>query len=169
MAMRRSRGLRSFTTLPPMRMSPEVGVSNPAIMRKRVVFPEPDGPRKTRNSPSRVSRLTLLTAPSCPALKTFVNSRVSTTAIGFPPYIDHWPRLLPPIKDTLVFGFGGLGGIFRCFIAARHFGEHGGNDPGFERFVDGRCAVTWIADIGSPIENIAEDFVFVRWSGARII
>src|SRR5437764_831233 len=44
MAMRRSRGERSLTTRPPMRISPDVGASSPAIMRNNVVFPEPDGP-----------------------------------------------------------------------------------------------------------------------------
>ncbi len=32
-------------------MSPDVIVSNPAIMRSVVVLPQPDGPRKAMNSP----------------------------------------------------------------------------------------------------------------------
>ena len=36
----------------PMRMSPSVTGSSPAIMRSNVDFPQPDGPRKTMNSPS---------------------------------------------------------------------------------------------------------------------
>src|SRR5258708_16862010 len=162
--MRRSGGVRWLTARPPMRISPDVGVSSPAIIRKSVVFPEPEGPRKTRNSPSRVSRFTLLTAPSCPSLKTFVRSRVSTTAIGGRPV---WS--FPPGKDTPVFVFGSLGGILGSFVAARHFGEHGGNDPRFEGLIDGGCGVTWIADVGGPIENVAEDFVFVRGIGAWIV
>ncbi len=86
MAMRRSRGVRRFTICPPIRISPDVGVSRPAIIRRRVVFPEPEGPRKTRNSPSFVARLTSLTAPSSPSVKTFVRFRVSTTAIDRPRY-----------------------------------------------------------------------------------
>ena len=50
-------------------------------MRRSVVFPEPEGPRKTKNSPSSVTRLTSLTAPSSPSLKTLVRFRVSTIAI----------------------------------------------------------------------------------------
>src|SRR6266481_683034 len=61
--------------------------------------------------------------------------------------------LFPSGKDTLVF----------------HFGEHGGNDPCFESFVDGGRTVTGITDVGGPIENVAEDFVFVRGSCPRII
>ena len=34
-----------------MRIVPEVGISNPATMRKVVVFPQPLGPRKDTNSP----------------------------------------------------------------------------------------------------------------------
>src|SRR5689334_6780609 len=37
-------------------MSPSSGCSNPAIMRSRVVLPQPDGPRSDRNSPLRTSR-----------------------------------------------------------------------------------------------------------------
>ena len=36
---------------PSIRISPEVGCSNPAIMRRVVVLPEPLAPRKVRNSP----------------------------------------------------------------------------------------------------------------------
>src|SRR5579863_6133465 len=122
MAMRRSRGLRSLTTLPPINISPDVGSSRPAIMRNNVDLPEPEGPRSTRNSPSRVSSVTSLTAPSCPSLNTLVSFRVSTTGIDPPPY------LLPSIENTLVFLFGRLGRILRSFIAPCDFGEHGGND-----------------------------------------
>src|SRR5580693_4830790 len=40
--MPRSRGVRLLTTLPPIRISPEVGASRPAIIRNSVVLPEPD-------------------------------------------------------------------------------------------------------------------------------
>src|SRR5215472_13971993 len=80
MAILRSRGVKSLTTLPPIKISPAVGVSRPAIIRRSVVFPEPEGPRNTRNSPSSVVRLTSLTAPSSPSLKILVRFRVSTTA-----------------------------------------------------------------------------------------
>src|SRR6476646_855180 len=43
-------------------MRPEVGVSNPAIMRSVVVLPEPDGPSIEKNSPWRTSRSTPATA-----------------------------------------------------------------------------------------------------------
>src|SRR6266436_6542886 len=77
--------------------------------------------------------------------------------------------LFPSGKDTLVFLFGSFGRILRSLVAARHFGEHGGNDPSFESLVDGGRPVTGITDVGGPIENIAEDFVFVRGSCPRIV
>ncbi|EGE55405.1 hypothetical protein RHECNPAF_930052 [Rhizobium etli CNPAF512] len=57
MAMRRSAGSTSLTTLPPMRSSPEVISSSPAIILSSVDLPQPDGPTKTTNSPSFTSRL----------------------------------------------------------------------------------------------------------------
>src|SRR5262245_2844969 len=47
-------------------MWPVVGCSNPAIKRKRVVFPQPDGPSKQINLPWGNSRFTLLTAAKFP-------------------------------------------------------------------------------------------------------
>src|ERR1022692_3715337 len=38
-----------------MRISPEVAFSKPAMMRSKVVFPEPLSPRMVRNSPSATS------------------------------------------------------------------------------------------------------------------
>jgi hypothetical protein len=58
----RSLGRTSFTNLSPIYISPEVASSNPAIARKVVVFPQPDGPTKTANSLSFISMFTLFTA-----------------------------------------------------------------------------------------------------------
>src|SRR6266852_3569260 len=48
--------------LPWMSTSPEVGSSNPAIMRRLVVLPQPEGPSIEKNSPSLICMVTLLTA-----------------------------------------------------------------------------------------------------------
>src|SRR5262249_5587623 len=66
MAMPRARGGRSLTTSPSITMSPEVGFSRPAMMRKSVVLPHPDGPSSTMNSPSRAVRLMPSTAMTSP-------------------------------------------------------------------------------------------------------
>jgi hypothetical protein len=60
--MSRSLGGRSLTTFPSIRTSPEVIVSRPAIIRSAVVFPHPDGPTKTTNSPLATSRSNSVTA-----------------------------------------------------------------------------------------------------------
>src|SRR5512141_2297130 len=47
---------------------PVVGVSKPAIMRRVVVLPQPDGPRKDTNSPfftSKLKSFTTVVAPHC--------------------------------------------------------------------------------------------------------
>src|SRR4051795_5798602 len=62
MAMSRSIGARSFTTLSLIMTRPELMLSSPATMRNVVVLPQPDGPTSTTNSLSLISRLTSLTA-----------------------------------------------------------------------------------------------------------
>src|SRR5574341_297315 len=61
--------------------SPSVGNSNPAIMRRLVVLPQPDGPSIEKNSPSRICMVTFLTAatssPAGPG-KRLETSRSST-------------------------------------------------------------------------------------------
>ena len=60
--MSRSLGGRSLTTRPSIFTSPDVIVSSPAIIRSAVVFPHPDGPTKTTNSPAPTSRSRSVTA-----------------------------------------------------------------------------------------------------------
>src|ERR1043166_215573 len=54
--MSRSLGGTSLTRSPPIRISPSVTSSRPAIMRKVVLLPQPDGPTSTMNSLSAISR-----------------------------------------------------------------------------------------------------------------
>src|SRR5215211_6260816 len=58
MPMFRSRGGLVVTSRPSMTIVPESGVSRPQIRRRIVVLPPPDGPSKTKNSASRISKLT---------------------------------------------------------------------------------------------------------------
>src|SRR5256885_7238292 len=79
MAIPRARGGTSPSTRrSPMWISPDVGRSSPAIMRSRVVFPEPEEPSRTRNSPSRIDRSTPSTAWRSP--KCFLRLRISMPA-----------------------------------------------------------------------------------------
>lgn len=50
------------TSLPSNLMVPPEGLSNPANMRKIVVLPQPDGPRKVMNSPRAMSIVKSCTA-----------------------------------------------------------------------------------------------------------
>src|SRR6201991_1179155 len=74
--MSRSFGARSLTTSPPIFRSPSEMSSSPAIIRRAVDFPHPDGPTRIISSPSRISRFMCLTAskPSGYRLTTSSNS-----------------------------------------------------------------------------------------------
>ena len=52
-------GGRLLMSWPWRRIFPLVGISKPAIMRRVVVFPQPEGPRKVTNSPLRTYRFIL--------------------------------------------------------------------------------------------------------------
>ena len=52
----------SNTSLPSIAIRPESGTSRPAMLRSRVVLPQPLGPSSVRNSPRCSSRLTPLRA-----------------------------------------------------------------------------------------------------------
>ena len=67
MAMSRSAGSTSLTTLPPIETVPLVMVSSPAIMRSSVDLPQPDGPSSTVNEPSGMPSDTPFTASTPPA------------------------------------------------------------------------------------------------------
>ena len=62
MAMLRSLGSTSFISLSPIHSSPEVMSSRPAIIRRVVDLPQPEGPTSTMNSLSAISRLNCWTA-----------------------------------------------------------------------------------------------------------
>src|SRR4029079_18424583 len=77
--MSRSGGATSFTTSPPISTSPLVARWRPAAIRRTVVFPDPEGPTTTRNSPSATSRFRSSTATAPPS-KTLRRSRNSSSA-----------------------------------------------------------------------------------------
>src|ERR1700740_34142 len=66
MAISRRRAGHPVTSFPPIRTLPEVGSSNPAIILKRVVFPQPDGPSRQVVVCSGNRKLTSLTAVKLP-------------------------------------------------------------------------------------------------------
>src|SRR5690606_972761 len=58
MARPRRAGARPVASTPSIRMVPELTSSRPAMSRSRVDLPQPEGPTKTTNSPSAISRST---------------------------------------------------------------------------------------------------------------
>src|SRR5262245_8803067 len=79
MAMSRSIGGTSLTTVSSIRISPEVTASSPAIMRRVVVLPQPEGPTKTTNSRSWICRSTSFTA--CVVSNFLLSLRTMTSAM----------------------------------------------------------------------------------------
>ena len=61
MAMSRSFGGRSVTSRSPIQIAPALISSRSTSIRSEVDFPQPDGPTRTMNSPSPISRLSLST------------------------------------------------------------------------------------------------------------
>src|SRR3954470_9447215 len=91
MAMSRSGGATSLTPSPPIRTSPALARSRPAAIRRTVVFPDPEGPTRTRNSPSATSRSRSSTA-SVPPGNALRRPRNSSSAISASvPSRDHVP------------------------------------------------------------------------------
>src|SRR5215470_1650786 len=77
MAMSRSFGGTSLTTSPPISTSPSVMSSRPAIMRRVVDLPQPDGPTRTTNSWSEISRSMPRTASTSSKRLTILRSLTS--------------------------------------------------------------------------------------------
>src|SRR5215217_2379986 len=72
----RSRGGLVVTSLPSMTIVPESGASRPQMRRRIVVLPPPDGPSRTKNSASAISKLTSSTIalPASSLLRRFTCS-----------------------------------------------------------------------------------------------
>src|SRR5215813_9112943 len=71
---------------PSSRILPALGCSKPAIMRRVVVLPQPEGPSMEKNSPPGMCRLMPCTATTGP------NRLTTSTTWTSPP-----PRTLPPL------------------------------------------------------------------------
>src|SRR6056297_3836105 len=78
--MSRCLGSTSLMTRPPMLIVPEPMSSSPAIMRRRVDLPQPDGPTSTAKAPSGTSTLTFRITSVEP--KDLWTLRISTLAMS---------------------------------------------------------------------------------------
>src|SRR4026208_164663 len=79
MAMSRSRGRTSFTSLPSISIVPFSMSSSPAMVLSRVDLPQPEGPTSTVNSPDETWRLTPRSTSTGP--KRLCSPRITTSAM----------------------------------------------------------------------------------------
>src|SRR3990170_5243102 len=188
MAIPRARGgTPSSIRSPAMEISPAVGVSSPAIIRMRVVFPQPEGPSSTRSSPSLTSRSTPSTAWTSP--KCLCRSRISTYPMSAaapatprgapgPPDAPLWsfaqllallvlaaasdePRPAPLVVDVLSPAAGFLNGLFRSELSCCRLGEHVGGHAGVEDLSLGRVGHPGPADVGGPLQGVGQDLQLI--------
>src|SRR5256885_15061354 len=68
------------TSSPPRRMRPEVGSSRPAIIRRVVFWPHPDGPSRQKKSPLRMVKVESRTAAKSPNALCSLSTRISAMA-----------------------------------------------------------------------------------------
>ena len=61
-------------------MFPDVGSSRPAIMRRVVVLPQPDGPSRQKNEPSGMVKVEFFTATKSPKALFKFSTRISAIA-----------------------------------------------------------------------------------------
>src|SRR5580698_8458378 len=149
MAMSRSRGGTSLTTSPAIRISPPVISSRPAIMRKVVDLPQPEGPTSTTNSWSAMSRSMPFTACTPPSYSlTTLRTETSALVVSFP-RLGFAVRFDPAIHQFMTSALGGSG------RQARHIVVHQEciDDDRRHRGQQARCH-----DL-APLENIAADQV----------
>ncbi len=82
------------TGLPCMKISPLVGASKPAIIRSKVVFPQPLGPSIVRTDSFGKVKLADLTASMSPKrLDTFWSSTIGDRSFTIPAFIGGYSML----------------------------------------------------------------------------
>src|SRR5229473_2749987 len=138
--MSRSFGGTSFTRRSPMKMSPPLASSSPAINRRAVVFPHPEGPTSTVNCLSGISSVMSFTAVTAPNF--LVTPCSCTLATSYPPCspdgaglhstaFDPSPRG-PPIRRSPLVWHQGTARSSRLRQTALQLIDHGdriGIDP----------------------------------------
>src|SRR5215467_6829366 len=95
------------------------GLSNWAMPKSRVDFPQPDSPTMARNSPGATSKLTFSTAPTMPLSRTYSTERFLISRMGpcrsglaRPDWSSASARAMAG-KPPLGAGLGGLAGLRR--------------------------------------------------------
>src|SRR5215213_6529263 len=137
MAILRARGGSPTIGCPPMKTSPDVGCSRPAMSRRSVVLPQPDGPSRTRYSPSVVARSRSSTAALALPSNALVRWRTSTIAMrrGRLP-AAHQASLAPALEDRPYLVLGVDDRVLRAQLAPCRLRHHLGKDEGVEDLTD---------------------------------
>src|SRR5919106_1877395 len=177
--MPRARGGSPFTTFPPIRTSPSVGSSSPAMTRSKVVFPHPDGPSRTRYSPAWVAISTPSIALTSPPSKCFFSPRTSTTCAMLGPRSSRGgsvrgaplcvavltstkspspDKTFPPplIENLLTLLVRLLDRLLWFLVTACDAGEHVGQDEGAVDLADGRVRRSRVAEVRRPVQRRLE-------------
>src|SRR5258705_3480008 len=137
------------TERPPMRMSPSLGCSRPAIIRSSVVLPHPDGPSRTRYSPSPQVRLMPSTA-AVPPPNDFLIARTSTSAIQALLRAADQPLAAPAGVNRLDLLLRVGDGVLGLALPARGRGHHRRQDVLVEDLADGGARRSGVADVDAP-------------------
>src|SRR5262249_18668030 len=109
MAMSRSFGGTSLTTSPSTAISPALTSSRPAIIRKVVVLPQPEGPTSTTNSLSAMSRSMPRTASVSSKRLTTLRSDTCAMATLFV-FVAFPAENRYPLFREMLLPLGGAGG-----------------------------------------------------------
>src|ERR687887_2238638 len=127
-------GSTDVTSRPWSRIRPSSGTSKPAIMRSVVVFPQPLGPSKEKNSPSRIASETFWTACDLPK-RLLTSSRAIATLLSTGMRRESIPvsaecRLRRPAQAPRAGGGGrnerderGRAGDGKCQLGSTHVRE----------------------------------------------
>src|SRR5258706_11107409 len=91
--------------MPWRRTRPDVGISKPAIIRRVVVLPDPEGPSIEKNSPSRTSRSTWSTATSPTPATSLTPDRATRRPVS------------PPVEKTFVSPSSRIAGTASRWLA----------------------------------------------------
>src|SRR3954471_19213373 len=164
MAILRARGGIPRTERPPIRMSPSVGCSSPAIIRSRVVLPQPDGPRRTRYSPSPQVRLMPSTA-AVPPPNDFFIARTSTSAIPALLVAADQPLAAPACVDRLDLLLRVGDRFLGLALPPRGRGHHRRQDVLVEDLADGGARRSGIADVDAPRGRVLQYLELLRRVG----
>src|SRR5215216_6278805 len=177
MATCRARGGRPLTMFPPIRTSPSVASSSPAMVRRSVVLPQPEGPSSTRYSPSAVSMSTPSTAIMSP-WKVFLSPRSSTASARAGP---SWPSsdvlgcatdqaLVAPLReDRLHLRLRPRHRLLRRLLPARRARVHVRDNERAEHLPDRGVRIAGTADVGTPVERVLQYRELVGRLGAEWI